>query len=71
MIVRDRNGVVVSVSPEWVSDSVRIDFGHYTREVHLLTGEAEKLIAELTELVQKVRDFKSRANSSAKTGDTA
>jgi hypothetical protein len=71
MIVRDRNSVTVSVTPEWVADCIRIDFGHYTREVHLPTGEAEKLIAELTELVQKVRDFKARANSSAKTGDTA
>ena len=66
MIIRDRNGVVVEVTPEWKSDSVRVNFGYYTREVHLLPEEADKLAQQLQEMARKVREFTARAGTKEK-----
>lgn len=59
-VIRDTNGLVVSVVPEWQSGSVMIDMGISTRELHLTLKEARELITALSVQIEEIEQFQAR-----------
>ncbi len=63
MIIHDRDGMTITITPEWHSKSVRVDLGHRTESLRMELGEAEKFVALVQEEVRRVREFQERVGN--------